>query len=258
MKYTPDDRFHRELNFRDFGGYPANDHRTVKRGIFYRSGALSFMTPEEFQVFQSLGVRCVIDFRTDHENERHPDPELHGVEVYRCSGVVSKGGEGIDFSPRGMNQMGEAGEEQLRVLTQYYKEMPFGNEAYRIMIEQLEKNNVPICLHCATGKDRTGIAAMIVLLLLDVPEEIVLEDYLLSGEYRQSIVQRSLAQNAERIQASPVLKELLIMKDGVSETIGRMVLQNMHERYGSYEEYFRREFGITQEIRQKLQERFLE
>lgn len=251
-------QFHAELNFRDLGGYPGADDRKIQTGIFYRSGSLSFMTPEELEAFKHLGIRCVIDLRSERENTKHPDPELPGIMTFRCSGVVSKGGEGIDFSPRGMNQIGEAGEEQLQALRRYYQDMPFQNEAFRTMMKQIAENNVPMCVHCATGKDRTGAAAMIILLLLGVKEETVLTDYMLSCQYRKAIIDRTMQENEERIKASPVLKELLTMEEGVSEQIGRLLLKNMKERYGSYDAYFLHEYGLSKEMIQEIRHRYLQ
>lgn len=251
-----DHRFRAELNFRDLGGYPTMDGRTVKKGLFYRSGGLSFMDQKELETFKSLGIQCVIDLRTKTENQRHPDPQLP-MEVYRCSGVVSKGGEGIDFSPKGMFQVGEHGEKQLQLLKKYYEEMPFQNEAFRFLIQQVKKDHVPLCIHCATGKDRTGVAAMILLLLLGVDEESVLKDYMLSCDYRREVLDETLHKNAEKIQQSPELKELLIMKDGVSEAIGRAVLKNMKERYGSFEAYLWNEYSLDKEQVDLIRNRYL-
>ena len=216
------------------------------------------MTPEELETFQQLGITNVLDLRTEAESKAHPDPVLPGVTMIRHSGVVSKGGEEIDFSPKGMNQIGEAGDKQLQELTKYYCEMPFGNNAFQILIKEIQKGHLPICFHCATGKDRTGVAAMILLLLLGVDEETVFEDYMLSCDYRKKEIEETLAENADRIKESPVLKELLTMKDGVSEKIGHAVLQEITHRYGSLEEYFLREFHLTEEDITELRNKYLQ
>ena len=258
MKYDMDPRFNKELNFRDLGGYSSKDGRTIRKGFFYRSGGLCFMNDDEIETFKHLGIRCVIDFRTQHENERHPDPFFSGMDVYRCSGVVSKGGEGIDFSPRGMNQIGEAGERKLEVLTKYYTEMPFHNEAFQTMVKQIMARNVPICIHCATGKDRTGVGAMILLFLLGVDEETVLQDYLLSCKYRSDVIERVMREKAEQIEVHQVLKELLLMKEGVTEKIGRGILETIKERYGSHENYLFQEYALNSQDLIDLRDTYLE
>ena len=80
--------------------------------------------------------------------------------------------------PEGMNRIGEGGREQLALLKNYYARMPFNNQAFRILFEHIQKGDVPILIHCASGKDRTGVACMLILLALGVDREIVLEDYL--------------------------------------------------------------------------------
>ena len=126
------------------------------------------------------------------------------------------------------------------------------------MVKQIVAGNVPICIHCATGKDRTGVGAMIILFLLGVEEETVLQDYLLSCTYRQDVIERVLREKAAQIEAHPVLKELLWMKEGVTEKIGRTILQTIKERYGSDENYLIQEFGLTAQDLQNLRDTYLE
>ncbi|MCH3962309.1 MAG: tyrosine-protein phosphatase [Solobacterium sp.] len=251
------EQFRKELNFRDLGGYATEDGRKIKHGIFYRSGAFSGMNTAEKKIFDGLGIRCVIDLRTEEENRRNPDPPLN-MPVYRCSGVVSKGGEGIDFSPKGMKQIGSAGQKQWELLQKYYQEMPFQNPAFQMMMKQAEQKHVPLCIHCATGKDRTGVACMILLRMLGVNEETVLDDYMLSCVYRKKALDHILEKNKEEIKAEPILKKLLIMKDGVLRETGEAVLKNMHERYGSYAAYFENEFGLKEEQIQEMRDWYLE
>lgn len=251
------EQFRKELNFRDLGGYSAADGRKIKHGIFYRSGAFSRMNTAEKKIFDGLGIQCVIDLRTEEENRRSPDPSLN-IPVYRCSGAVSKGGEGIDFSPKGMNQIGSAGEKQWDLLQEYYQEMPFQNPAFQMIMKQVEQKHVPLCIHCATGKDRTGVACMILLLMLGAEERTVLDDYMLSCTYRKRVIDHVLENNKEKIEADPILKKLLIMKDGVLRETGEAVLKNIRERYGSYASYFKNEFCLDKEQIQEIRDWYLE
>lgn len=233
------------VNFRDLGGYRSADGRYVRYGCFYRSGSLSRMNDEELAYLRSLHIRTLVDLRTSREAAKKPDPVLEGVRVLQHSGVVSSGGEQIDFSPAGMSQVGEAGERQIRLLTHYYRMMPYHNEAFHLLFREIAAEHVPILFHCATGKDRTGIAAMLILLLLGVPEETVLRDYLLSNEYRKDIIRRHMKEDADIIQIHPEHRELLQMQHGVSPKIGRMVLEDLKSRFGSYNGYFQAEYGFS-------------
>ncbi|MEM9404116.1 MAG: tyrosine-protein phosphatase, partial [Pseudomonadota bacterium] len=53
-------------------------------------------------------------------------------------------------------------------------------ERFAVMFDQIIKGNVPLTFNCSAGKDRTGIAAALLLTALDVPRETILADYAMS------------------------------------------------------------------------------
>ncbi|HKJ27750.1 MAG TPA: tyrosine-protein phosphatase, partial [Anaerolineales bacterium] len=78
MKLTDDESsrllpFKRVANFRDLGGYPAADGRTVRWGALYRSGHLAKMKRRDKDLFVTLGIDTVIDLRSDYERKRAPN-----------------------------------------------------------------------------------------------------------------------------------------------------------------------------------------
>jgi len=168
-----DTRFRDKLNFRQLGGYVTTDGRSVKENVFYRSGAPFRMNESEIEVLKELGLAAIMDLRSNEEILQRPDPEFPNILMIKHSGTVSEGGEEINFSSEGMNRIGEGGKEQLALLKKYYARMPFNNQAFRILFEHIQKGDVPILIHCASGKDRTGVACMLILLALGV--DIVVE-----------------------------------------------------------------------------------
>jgi protein-tyrosine phosphatase len=62
----------------------------------------------------------------------------------------------------------------------------------RGVFSRIAEGDVPILVHCAAGKDRTGIAIALLLATLDVPHETIVEDYLLTNTC--DILQFTLAQ----------------------------------------------------------------
>ena len=250
--------FRKELNFRDLGGLPAADGKKVRNGCFYRSSGLYLLNAQEKQALEQMGIKAVLDLRTKEESSRKPDPQLKGIRILQHSGVVSKGGEDIDFSPRGMTKTGKDAKEQLEKLTAYYEEMPFGNQAFQVMFDEIRKGNVPLLFHCATGKDRTGVAAMLLMFALGCDDETVYQDYIFSNECRKPFIDASMKGHRERIARNPELKELLQMKDGVSETIGRDVIAGIHSRYPDLNDFFAREYGLSEKDLQQLRDTYTE
>ena len=52
---------------------------------------------------------------------------------------------------------------------------------------------MPLFIHCLSGKDRTGIVVGTLLMLLEIPRDIIIEEYLLSdGDVRKNLFNRAL------------------------------------------------------------------
>lgn len=215
------------------------------------------MNAEELALLEQLRLSAVLDLRTASQIQKHPDPVLKNAEVLRYNGIVSKGGEKIDFSPRGMGLIDEAGRKQLHDLEQYYVEMPYGNDAFHVMFRAIEDGKTPLLFHCATGKDRTGVAAILILLMLGCDDETVLQDYMESCRSRKQIMDAAMAGKDEYYKEHPEARELTIMKEGVSEQIGRAVIAAMHERYPDLREYFRDEYGLEEKDLEEIRNRYL-
>ena len=62
------------------------------------------------------------------------------------------------------------------MMMQVYTKLPFDNPAYRLLVQVVLEEEVPVLFHCSAGKDRTGFGAALLLLLLDVDEETILND----------------------------------------------------------------------------------
>lgn len=237
-----------DINFRDLGGYVTKDGRVILNHQFYRTGGLYRMNQVELDWLNTLHIQTILDLRTKEECEKQPDPLIPHAKMLQHSGVVSTGGEEIDFSPKGMMKTGIHGQQQLAKLKEYYANMPFGNEAFQVMFAAIIQHQVPLCFHCASGKDRTGVAAMLILLLLNCSQRVIENDYILTNTYRDALLSKHLNQSSLPLER----KHLLEMMHGVRKEICQIVLQEIQKRYGSYEQYFLKEFGIDQVLRKQL------
>ena len=250
--------FRPEVNIRDLGGIETQDGRVVKPGLIYRSGGPYLMDEDEVELLRALGLKTIFDLRTTAECERHPDPEVEGAKHVRYSGVEFRGGEEIDFSPAGMHRLGDGARDQYEKMHGYYIEMPFDNEAFRLLMESLEDGCAPLLFHCASGKDRTGVAAMVVLLALGVSREDVFADYLYSNVLLAGDLERAFAEHAADIAEDELAATLTQMESGVSPAIGEAVLDEIFSRYGSVEGYLAAEFGLDGERLERFREKYLE
>jgi protein-tyrosine phosphatase len=161
-------------NFRDLGGYRTTDGREVRWRRLFRSDALHRQTDEDISIVQEMGLRTLIDLRTRKEVEEGGLGALHAVEsmLHRhtpftetISDVVSLG------------DMRDLGKLYLDTLDRAPACL---QEVFQILADE---EHYPAVIHCAAGKDRTGITAGIVLRALGIPDDQIVADYALTDGY---------------------------------------------------------------------------
>jgi protein-tyrosine phosphatase len=171
-------------NFRDLGGYPAADGRQVRWGVVFRSDSLATLTDGDLERLDRLGLRLVCDFRGDAEVSEEPN-RLAGRASIRYWRRPLGDANVQPAEWRRRFESGELDDIDAGWLTRSYRGMIDGSaEALAAVFRRLANpGDVPAVLHCTAGKDRTGVAAAMLLLLLGVPRECVIEDYALTGHF---------------------------------------------------------------------------
>jgi protein-tyrosine phosphatase len=240
-------------NFRDLGGYQTADFRQVKWGRFFRGGPISGLGPAEKASIDNLGLKRVFDYRTEREHVRVPDDCPNGAENIWVPAVPPEK-RFQDFADRDMLahlktvNTAKAAQDSFQLFKDLYAAMPFQSGAFRQMLLSLDScDTVPMYQHCSAGKDRTGVGSALLLLALGVPEETVMEDYLLSRDYRREVNLRHVEKLVEG-GISKVAEELVLkmMMTGIEELISA-ALSAIRIKYPSYEAFFLGEYGITGE-----------
>lgn len=168
-------------NFRDLGGYRTADGRTVKWGLLYRSGQMHDLTPADYVTLQKLGIRTVCDFRDTRERTTEPTlwPAGHSPKVLSDDYALDMSAMKIPGDPASWTH-----EQVVAAMTATYpKLLDQFNGQYRRMFAELLAGDVPLAFHCTAGKDRTGVAAALLLTALGVPRATIVDDYLLSNEH---------------------------------------------------------------------------
>ena len=138
-----------------------------------------------------------------------------------------------------------------------YKNMVFNNLALKELVDCMEnEEGLPIVFHCTAGKDRTGFAAALILLILGVSEEVIIEDYLLSNIFRKDINKKIIDTIVGKISNSQGLTSLKYMLEVQQEYI-EAAFNSIKEKYGTIDIYLEKEYGLTKKKRKELKCRFL-
>ena len=235
-------------NFRDIGGYKSQDGRQVRYGCFYRSAPITFSSDSDRQEFQKLGIKNILDLRSDIEAQKCPDETIDGCHYIHCSAIALDTPYQGNFDMEDLIRSGALSNLKYYIL-EIYKNLPFKNEAYQKIFDLMLHDGTPFVFHCTAGKDRTGFAAYLILKTLGVQDDCILEDYMLSNVYRSEENQAFTRQ----IPNIPGLEELLCVKEEYLKTS----IQAIEEQYGDFETYVKEEYGIRKNEIAILRERYL-
>jgi len=250
-------------NLRDLGGHQTRDGGRVRTGLAYRSTDLSRLDGDDAAALARLGIRTVYDLRTDGERAAQPDRLPPGAayvvaDVVRdSSGMTPANFTGVFEDPqRAEEALG--GGRAARFFVDAYREfvhLESARAAYHRLFADLASGEYsPALFHCTTGKDRTGWAAAALLLLLDVPDDVVMEEYLLSNRFLAPMSQPLLDQFRARGGDLGLLRPLMEVRPAYLES----ALDEMRRTFGTIERYFAEGLGIDTTTRASLRTTFVE
>ena len=222
-------------NFRDLGGYPTNDGRHTRWRTLFRADGLYRLTPDDANIVMNLGVRTVVDLRTNNEvRERGTFPvNVHDVAYHHLPIIDATWGE---------TQTPEF-DDAVDFLVYAYREMlaeaaPRFADAINLLSQQ---SVLPAVFHCAAGKDRTGILAALVLGVLGVDESIIAADYGLTRSATTRLRAWARQHQPELADLYDRMPPRFTAADPRAMTI---ILNDITSRYGSVRNYVR-EIGVS-------------
>ena len=236
------------------------DGREVREGVLYRSDHLDQITKRDLEKVTALGVKTVYDLRSEEETESFPQrlPEIVSVKVVSLPVFY----HGLD--PRVMARRivisGDVKEGEFHdVMVEAYRSyaLDFRTEWSTLLKGLAEPETPPALIHCTYGRDRTGVSVAIVLRSLGVPEETVLEDYLLSNTFWESEASRlSCFASCASFFRTPRSEVRALME--VRPEYLEAAFAAMDEKYGSFEGYLHEGLGIDDATLERLRSTLLE
>ncbi len=245
--------FEKCVNFRDLGGYQTKTGQRIQTQRLYRSAGLSMLTDSDRARLIHLGVKTVIDLRSQNEVERSPDrlPDDGSIQ-YRHFPITFSGYDVADLFDR--LRRGDADWMTDDFMTKsylaYLEEFPhvWGEIFGLLAIPE----NLPLIFHCTGGKDRTGTMAALILLVLGVDRQRVVTDHQLSNRLLAEIT-KALQVQVETFGIDP--NKMLPYFSAPLDAI-EALLDYIETTYGSAERYLQEKAGVDNchiaAIRQEL------
>ncbi|MBR2109585.1 MAG: tyrosine-protein phosphatase [Ruminococcus sp.] len=255
-------------NAREIGGYCTADGRKVKRGVLLRTANLRDISDDDKRkLSESYNLQYLIDFRLPMEIADAIDPEIHGAEYHHLdvidmSAFVSDDIPDIDFTTLDL-----VGMTNLTLQCGMYEDdmyigflMPdYGKKAFSSFFRLLlsADSDRAVLWHCTGGKDRTGVAAMLLLSALGVDEEVIIEDYMLTNKYNAEQIEKTRQYLKSKGCDDEFISKGILVFDAVDEVIMRTAIDYLKAEYGSVVGYIRDELNISNEEINSLKEKYL-
>ena len=243
------------VNFRDLGGYQAVDGRRVRWGKVFRSDNLGRLTDRDVIFLQKMGIRLVCDFRTPAEIKKLPDRYPPGPDAQSLL-LPIRHGESDPANTFDRIKNGDIGwmtEEYM--INGYIKNIDTFAPLWATFFKTLaEPSNRPLVFHCTGGKDRAGVAAALILLALDVPEETVIGDHGLSNLYIAAVLDSIY----DRIRTMGVDPDSISAYFTAPQNAIISVLEHLKNAYGSAANYLVSKAGVDEKLLIRLKEDLLD
>lgn len=254
------------INFRDLGGYHTADGRQVKWAQVYRSAQLDRLSEDGVKVMAEMHIQSVIDLRFSDETKRYPtireavpnaqisawQDELESSQLPESDDIQRSWKESLETNDPVKVR------EAMRV--NYPKKLYSHRAIYRKMLLQISRGQLPLVFHCAAGKDRTGVAAALVLSLLGVDNQQIVEDYLLTQNEIQGLLESWMSAGAghnddqedfqKKLASYP--RDLVKPVFDADESYIQTLLSYVWTEYGGFTEYALTVLGITEQDIERL------
>ena len=252
-------QFEKVANFRDMGGHTTHDGRRLAKGRLLRAGHLGHATDADLALLEPFGLKRVFDFRTaaDIESEGADRLTSQAESVLLPMPDPAKGADIRSLmensGPEDMDRIFGDGKAEQMMIESAAGLVRERREPYSLFLKGLaEPDHVPALFHCSAGKDRAGWAGSVALLTIGVPEDQVIEQYLLSNRAGEQIIERS------KQDGNSWWHEALAPLIGVQESYIQSSFDAVEADWGDFDTYLSQGLGITDAEREAIKANLLE
>jgi protein-tyrosine phosphatase len=231
-------------NFRDIGGWRTASGQTVRWGRLYRSGSLGRLTPAGQSRLEGLRIAAIVDLRSSEERASDSNARLAAARMGYWTRDYAFGSS--DVVSRLRNPANHSAGRVRAIMLDAYRAFPREQApSYRELFARLAAGKGPVVVNCSAGKDRTGLAAALVLTAIGVPYGSVRRDFLLSnGAPGMDTLGAAMNGLLPAVAQGPLL--------GVEPAYLDAAFMQIRRDYGSVDTYLDRELGVNARVRQQL------
>lgn len=245
-------------NFRDFGDYAAGQRR-LKRGLLYRAASQSRATDEDLVRMAALGLSVIVDLRRANEREREPSRRWEGFDAQVIENDIGQDSadewhvflESSDLSVASFRDY----------MLEYYRHLPFQRrhiDLYTRYFRALAETTGPVLVHCAAGKDRTGLICALTHHVAGVHDDDIVADYLLTNKTERQLARLPMMREAVREATGRIASdEAMMTAMRVEPEYLDTTFAVVREAHGSLDGYLDQVLGLNADLRARIHDRLL-
>jgi protein-tyrosine phosphatase len=258
-------------NARELGGYRIGD-KVIKKNTLLRTGKLDQASAAAVsELSQKYRLQYITDFRMSEEQTASPDVTIPGCE-HLCTPVM----ETSDMNkpdPEFIAAYSDPNSTPIDRFNLIYERnyindtlypdfllKKSGIRAYSVFFKtalSLDEGRA-ILWHCTDGKDRTGLAAMLMLSALGASKETIIDDYMLTNRFNEAKLSAAKKEAASHGFPPEKTDIFLFVSGGVIRHFMEHAIDTLNDRYGSVCAYITQELGLADDDIRSLKDRFLE
>ena len=246
-------------NFRDFGDYAAGARR-LKPGLLYRAANQAMATPADLEKLAGLNLAVIVDLRRANEREKSPSRRWDGfaAEVIENDIGQDSADEWSTFIADSDLSVGSF----HAYMMDYYRQAPFQRrhiDLYQRYFRALAATPGPILVHCAAGKDRTGIICALTHHVAGVHDDDIVADYLLTNQHERMVARLpTMREHVTQAAGGRVASDAaLITAMRVEAEYLEAAFAVMREQAGSLDGYLDDVLGLDADLRGRIHDRLL-
>ena len=244
-------------NFRDYGGYDTASGRALKTGRLFRSAHQASVSEADLERLAAFDLGTVVDLRRPVERRRQPSKRPEGFTGQVLESDLDERGEAphitflktADLTP----------DSGRTFMTDLYRDLPFAPahlDLFARYFQALGQTDRPVLIHCAAGKDRTGMLAALTHHLVGVHHDDLMEDYLLTNTAVDLIGRApAIAEQLKAFTGREASNDAVVAFMGVEAAYLDAAIVSINDRHGSLDSYLEQALGVDAVLRERIAER---
>lgn len=242
-------------NFRNIGGLTSYDGKKIKTGLLFRSALITDPSAEEQKIINSLGIKTIIDLRQPSSLLKKKYFPIEGAEItnmpfHECDNTKP--------FPKKLIEQAKINDHGLSMEERTYKSIflnDYSITQFKNIFGIIQSAKNPLLIHCALGKDRTGIVFFLLEHALGIKEDEIINDYLLSNISTYCKISKKIEENIDDFDCNYDLMEssfeIYLAKKGYYDASINTIL----EKYGTIEFFLTHILDVDVEL---LRKKYLE